>query len=611
MTRSARCTLSCLSALLLSLASLPARGQQTGQLPLSRYTTLLGRFGRAAEKQGRQDWPDVVEPVPLKVAGTRVMISFAPRSADILLVAPVAYGRAAVEGDARRLATAMGLRNARFLTAPGERTVGIDIDISRDLDIHYPSTAASLDLAAMQSVLVASRIPRPVVVGVDTRSASEAVLTIGAGPRTLKDFWFSPLKELPAGARLTLRASPVWYAFPVALLFIGFWLFSAALPWWATRKIGQVPAAPQAQQLSQEDIQKRLDAVQKRYDKRRPAWLSQIGWTIPFLLIISGDSKRLFSSIDMVLGFSFLWVILGGFLLQAASWSACRSYTRARRRRSETPDANVDVIGSVFRAQLLPMALILLPGIVLIASLRIPVYTHTALMWRARIGLGAMVATIPCILLGMYLMKRAGRKRLVSGPWYDLAMEMAMVAGVRVRRVLLIESPMPNAFASAFGTVGMTQGLLDNLPREEIRAVLAHEMGHLKRGHTWRKLAVYVLYNVLVYGTWIGAGILLGDKAHEGIWGYLNHLLVYMLVGNVLIALLFGPGDRKREQEADRLAVTWIGDAELMMRSLMHIHALAANPMQLKRSDEALSWHPSLAHRLEAIRRDAGLPPAA
>ena len=76
------------------------------------------------------------------------------------------------------------------------------------------------------------------------------------------------------------------------------------------------------------------------------------------------------------------------------------------------------------------------------------------------------------------------------------------------------------------------------------------------------------------------------------------------------MTLISGRGQRTREREADALAVEWTGDPELVIRALTKLHTLAGTPGRLKPSDEFLSSHPSLAHRIEAIRARASGGPA-
>src|SRR5205085_3133730 len=65
---------------------------------------------------------------------------------------------------------------------------------------------------------------------------------------------------------------------------------------------------------------------------------------------------------------------------------------------------------------------------------------------------------------------------------------LAERAGLPVPRVYLIDSPHPNAFATgrdpAHGAVAATTGLLALLDRDEVAAVLAHELGHVRNRDT-------------------------------------------------------------------------------------------------------------------------------
>jgi len=62
--------------------------------------------------------------------------------------------------------------------------------------------------------------------------------------------------------------------------------------------------------------------------------------------------------------------------------------------------------------------------------------------------------------------------------------DMAQKAGVPMPKLAIVEDKSPNAFVFgrtlASSTLAVTRGLLERLNAEEVKAVLAHEMGHLK-----------------------------------------------------------------------------------------------------------------------------------
>lgn len=62
--------------------------------------------------------------------------------------------------------------------------------------------------------------------------------------------------------------------------------------------------------------------------------------------------------------------------------------------------------------------------------------------------------------------------------------EMSVASGIPKPRIWIIPDPDPNAFATGRdeqgASVAVTQGLLGTLSRDELQAVIAHEMGHIK-----------------------------------------------------------------------------------------------------------------------------------
>jgi heat shock protein HtpX len=62
--------------------------------------------------------------------------------------------------------------------------------------------------------------------------------------------------------------------------------------------------------------------------------------------------------------------------------------------------------------------------------------------------------------------------------------EMAIAAGVPPPALYIIDDPDPNAFATGrdprHASVAVTQGLLESLNRDELQAVVAHEMSHIR-----------------------------------------------------------------------------------------------------------------------------------
>ena len=201
--------------------------------------------------------------------------------------------------------------------------------------------------------------------------------------------------------------------------------------------------------------------------------------------------------------------------------------------------------------------------------------------------------------------------RIVMGSWqelrpgdehYEMVYALAGRAGVMVRHVVLVRSPTLNAFASVFGTVGLTTALVRRMTAPELQAVIAHELGHLHAGHA-RKNLVTGLGVLAAYCTTKWA---LLHNAESRLDPTLYHLFMgpvpFFLFISLLSPLFVGRLQRKREIDADRFAATLIGSTEQMIHALRKLHTLSAAPHMLKASDEYLATHPSLAHRIDAMR---------
>src|SRR5262249_36970065 len=91
--------------------------------------------------------------------------------------------------------------------------------------------------------------------------------------------------------------------------------------------------------------------------------------------------------------------------------------------------------------------------------------------------------------------------------------EMAIAAGVPKPAVYVIPDGDPNAFATGRGpeksSIAVTQGLLASLNREELQAVVSHEMSHVKN---------YDIRVMTVVAALVGSVLLLSDWGRRGLW---------------------------------------------------------------------------------------------
>ena len=86
---------------------------------------------------------------------------------------------------------------------------------------------------------------------------------------------------------------------------------------------------------------------------------------------------------------------------------------------------------------------------------------------------------------------------------YGSVQEIAQRLGITMPEVWVYNSPDPNAFATGpsknNSMVAVSTGLLQNLKEDEVKAVLAHEMGHVYNGDMFATTVLAGLMNTFVH----------------------------------------------------------------------------------------------------------------
>ena len=176
--------------------------------------------------------------------------------------------------------------------------------------------------------------------------------------------------------------------------------------------------------------------------------------------------------------------------------------------------------------------------------------------WRLYMGV-SLVIVFAQYWFGPTLVKHSMNVRPLSeaeAPHiHKMVAELAQEAGVPKPEVGLSEINIPNAFAygrtSRSGHIAITRPILGLLDYDELRAVLGHEMGHIKHNDMAVTAAVSVIPMVCYYiaiafmfsrDNENGAGIIIG------LLGY-----VFYLIGQLLVLFI----SRTREYYADEASV--------------------------------------------------------
>jgi heat shock protein HtpX len=135
---------------------------------------------------------------------------------------------------------------------------------------------------------------------------------------------------------------------------------------------------------------------------------------------------------------------------------------------------------------------------------------------------------------------------------HQMVAELASAAGIPKPKVGISKLPIPNAFAfgrtKGDGRVCVTEGILRLLKKDELRAVLGHEISHIKH----RDMALITLLSVIPMICWyIAWGLMWARSGQERSGGYvaligLGAFLLYFIT-NLLVLY----GSRIREYYAD------------------------------------------------------------
>jgi len=170
-------------------------------------------------------------------------------------------------------------------------------------------------------------------------------------------------------------------------------------------------------------------------------------------------------------------------------------------------------------------------------------------------------------------------------------------------RLYIIQLSQPNAIAYGWGflgqyAIGITQSLYDILDDDELEAVIAHEVAHIK----CKDVGITSTFALLTDGFRWFAYLLTSGRTLMGRTP-VSLLLGYILkgMGKYVFGILRSAISREREYTADALSVLYIRKPEALIRALqkLHHHSIHAGPYGPL--DRLLISHPDLLNRINAI----------
>lgn len=200
-------------------------------------------------------------------------------------------------------------------------------------------------------------------------------------------------------------------------------------------------------------------------------------------------------------------------------------------------------------------------------------------------------------------------------PFYGIVAELAHNAGLPTPKVYLVDTPSPNAFATGRNpdnaAVAATTGLLSMLSHDEIAAVMAHELGHVRSRDTLVMTMVATIAGAISMVAHFG--LFFGGNRNGGvpIAGILAILVAPFAAMIVQMAI-----SRTREYGADRAGAEICGNPHALASALAKISGAAQkipNPVVQRNPAAAqlyivpsgvsalFSTHPATEKRIAAL----------
>jgi heat shock protein HtpX len=274
------------------------------------------------------------------------------------------------------------------------------------------------------------------------------------------------------------------------------------------------------------------------------------------------------------------------------------------------------------------MAILVLLGIVM-SVFGIDSRSTSGLLLMA--GVFGMGGSFISLAMSKWIAKKSTGAHVIENPsnpteqWlYDTVQRMAKDAEIGMPEVAMYNAPDMNAFATGMNKnnalVAVSSGLLQNMSKDEVEAVLAHEISHVACGDmVTLSLIQGVLNTFVIFLSRMAANVisnfLSGDEEGEGLgfFGYMAVTIVLELVLGLFASIIVMWFSRRREFTADKGAA-YLTSKEKMTSALQRLQAhhepshlpdqVAAFGIRPKEGGLANLFrsHPPLEDRIEALK---------
>jgi len=258
----------------------------------------------------------------------------------------------------------------------------------------------------------------------------------------------------------------------------------------------------------------------------------------------------------------------------------------------------------------------------LLAANRVDLDLNALLIYSAIIGFSGSLISL---FMSKFMAKQGMGVQVIEQPtnevelWLvDTVARQAQAVGIGMPEVGIFEGP-PNAFATGWNKddalVAVSTGLLSSMNRDEVEAVLAHEISHVANGDMVTLTLVqgvvntFVVFLSRVVGHIVDRVILKNERDH-GI-GFFIASMVSQIVLGILASMIVMWFSRWREYRADAGAAQLAGKFKMIsaLRRLQQAHTeplpdeMAAFGIAGDKVSALFASHPPIEDRIAALER--------
>jgi heat shock protein HtpX len=197
---------------------------------------------------------------------------------------------------------------------------------------------------------------------------------------------------------------------------------------------------------------------------------------------------------------------------------------------------------------------------------------------------------------------------------------LATKAGIGMPEVAIYEGA-PNAFATgAFrnsALVAVSTGLLQGMNKEEVEAVLGHEIGHVSNGDMVTLTLIqgvvntFVVFFARIIGSIVDKAVFRTERGNGP--GYFITVIIAQIVLGILASMIVAWFSRHREFRADAASASLLGTPSPMVNALRRLAGLEPGALPQSMSGFGItdkggfmslfSTHPPIEERIAALQR--------